>query len=68
MDKRIVDTMRGCDDADDLGSVLTVTAIDYSGHVVYVKLPDGSIVFGYDIEEETLSDGSVVYNLLLRAK
>jgi hypothetical protein len=65
--RRIVDTVRGIGDADELADALI--AMDHlPGHVVYVKLPDGAIVFGYDIEEETLSDGSIVYNLLLRAK
>jgi hypothetical protein len=67
MDKQIIDTMRGCDDASELGGALIQTAVDYLGHVVYAKLPDGSTVFGYDVEAETLSDGSIVYNLLLRA-
>ena len=67
MSNWIVDTARGYDDARELGEGLLQTARDYSGHVVYVKLPDGSKVFGYDVEEETLSDDSVVYNLILRA-
>lgn len=65
--KKVVDTVRGSDDARELGRDLSQTATDYNSHVVYVKLPDGSIVFGYDVEEETLSDGSIVYNLLLRS-
>lgn len=67
MTNRIVDTMRGCHEARDLGQAMDWTARSYPGNVVYVKLPDGQVVFGYDIEEETLSDGSLVYNLLLRA-
>jgi hypothetical protein len=66
--KRVVDDVRGSDDARELGRDLTQTADDYRGHVVYVKLPDGSQVFGYDVEAETLTDGSVVYNLILRAE
>lgn len=64
--KQVIDTMRGCDNAAELGKELSLTAKDYGSHVVYVKLPDGSTVFGYDVEEETLSDGSKVYNLLLK--
>jgi hypothetical protein len=67
MGKRIVGAVPECDDAEALGAALTRTATDYSGHVVYVKLWGGAIVFGYDVEEETLSDGSIVYNVLLRA-
>lgn len=64
--KMIVDNVRGSDDARELGRDLSQTAEDYRGHVLYVKLPDGSNVFGYDIQAETLTDGSVVFNLLLR--
>ena len=66
--KQIVDTERCRDNARELGEALSQTARDYAGHVVSVRLPDGSEVFGYDIEAETLTDGSVVYNLILRAE
>jgi hypothetical protein len=64
----IIDTVRGSDDARRLGADLTQTANDYPEHVIYVKLPDGSMVLGYDVEAEYLTDGSVVYNLILRAE
>lgn len=43
-----------------------VTAIDKSsGSAVYVMLPDGGIVRGFNLVREQLTDGSFVYNIML---
>lgn len=45
-----------------------VTAIDKSsGNAVYVMLPDGGIVHGFNLVREQLTDGSFVYNIMLSA-
>jgi len=67
MSKQIIHTLRHCYDASDLAEALSMAIQVYSGHVLHVKMPDGSLVSGYDVEEETLSDNSKVYNLLLRS-
>ena len=64
---KIVDTARDLADASSLARRLAITASDFPRDVVYVKLPDGSIVHGFDVEEETLTDGSKAMNVVLKA-
>ena len=68
MTKRIVDVIEGCNDAIDIALDMNTTSKQYSNNVLYVLLPDGSKVTGYYVQEETLSDGSLVYNLLLQSR
>ena len=65
----IIEQVRDLNDAGQLARALTTTGDENPDQpVIYVKLPDGSVVHGYDIEAETLTDGSVVYNIVLRAE
>jgi hypothetical protein len=67
MTKGIVNAYTEVDTAQGLGMSLLNAVGCYSGHILYVELPDGRLVTSFDVEEETLSDGSKVYNIILRA-
>ena len=65
--KQNIHTVNVFDFAREFGEALINTADEYWQHRLCIKLPDGSIVTGYAVEAETLTDGSLVFNLILRA-
>lgn len=63
----IVDSVACISNANRLATCLILTTDKYRQDVLYVKLPDGSLVSGFDVEREVLSDGSVAFNIILRS-
>ena len=67
MDNEILELTR-FSDAAELATFINDWRASVPGQVVYIKSENGSILNVATLEAETLTDGSIVYNIILRAK